>query len=963
MLDVTTNSVPDAITIGAHTQFNQKWICTAASWANQNKDTGLFEGLTPKFWAPREIPEDAVLRKIFWDGWAVREMYEQVGCEYFLFLCSSVLEVKSVLAAMKGGLEKDGSIWWPTWSTFGDKGNHIVFTRFKEYPQWWLEKLGIGMNLKLRGDRFWKAMKRYRRATSACAVPGYSEFGAMKVVTVERNWLGREGWTMYRLHSPITDKEFTVLVRPMIKGADGQSFCLQSGPKSAWNMDLPPLDLLSLGGLCEIGAIKGHCLVVTPQKELPADFVISDPKDEIFSKDPDVFYLNVQSHCHRSTVMRTDSQSILHFGFEPFLAEMVAKYLDSLKDSLTDPKKALHMLNELTEDYDEDDPKDDNSAVLNALAKFVHEVPFSFYKIPYFFRLLVNTKMAGLRSLSGNNDRNAVRVPMPRDWATRRYIAVWEDVIDETGLETDPETRLIKPGECLLAHHPDTEIATWRQPNGYWRYNMLHSMQTLWFVAIYGESFLKWLAKSPAIFVTSHPTGQKQMLENWDGADFDDNVGITWHPPLVDNFRNLRNTPYPSDSMPRPDPAETSMNVPEKFNWTWSDLMPFITKMTEAKGIGHYCNRWMTYNYFLRLGMQQPEKYSYLLTGVFAPMHVLGNHSEVIIDSHAKFGGMGLDLYDKIIADFDKELQFLSPFFYWTGSDGETKSRMSQKTVRRILNHGHGNETTPIDTAVAQVKDLCTEFDSWANETYRTLPATWGDDPILFGMEAFYQPQSMRQAADFVRENYAKHFAFTKDKKERQQQFADAFSWLRSRFEHVDAKQMADLLGTLFHDIYSEVAKQDPDDFNRYRFRSEDLLWNPAVIDHMLWYCLYFAKDQKPQLPLTHQFLVMFDLNRKVRDGEITMEQVQKWAALGVNRNLVTIRPGEGKMNVYLPTQSRGDVLIGYTSDRNALRAFQYNNGKPVVARLAPQVLKDGSVSLMGMFADVQLAEAGSAAA
>lgn len=933
--------------------FRQQYTALAASWQGVDEKTGIPFGLTTTFMNPGEVPADAITRKVFWGEFSVREMYEGAGIDYFVFLCQDAKEVTGVLNAMKSGVQApDGATWWPCWSTFGDKGNHIVFVRGeKMYPSAWMARLGLKAVLNSKGDRFWKFMKRFRRATAHPEL-----FAKMNVLSVQENWKDRSGWTMLTLVNPaiVDAQSFTVLLRPMIHGADGQSFCTAAGVKKAWDRKTGPLDMFSLGGTSAWGSIKGHMLVVTPNKQLPADFVISDPKDEMVMESRDTVYLNIQFHCHRYHFARTDTQSVLHYGFEPMLPGWSQTYLAELKEDLLDAKIAARMLGDVELD-DDGDPVgvEDTAWLMEQVACFYKQTQFEFTKIPYIFRALVNMKAKSLRDLAGSNDRNAVRIELPRSLFTRRYIAVWEDVIDETGLETDPTTHMQRKGECFMNFADGMysgDVVTWRQPNGYWRFNILKAIGPINFILIYGEDIYRWMQKSPAIFVPAED--QHEMLENWDGADFDDNVIVGRGDQIVNHFRAL-----PAFPEERPDVKNPVTTVPAHFQFTWRDVVPFLRQAEKMKGIGYYCNRWMTGNYMLRLGLTD-SKYSYLLSNVTAKFNLLGKSSELIVDSHTKLGGLGLDWANQIIETFESELKYLSPFFIWKDKAGDLRSRMGAKVAARIMGNG-GIVRLPIDESVSLVQEHVSEFEAWADKTYCTLPSTWGLDPILYGMDS-YRPEdeNLNQWTGYTRNLWASLMKSTygiHDQTARIAAFKSANTQIRDLVSDWTYKGTVGVIAGLWQQIYHpDNLRTKADRSGRSRYECEDLLWSPGMV-HETLAALEGITKYAPAFPTNHQFMVTFDIQQKLQSNAITMDQVGKWITLGVKHVQVSLRPGTENMEVFLPVQGRGDVLIGNINDRNALRCSLFNNSQPITATLSPRMLNNGTPSINCLLADVVL--------
>jgi hypothetical protein len=936
--------------------YRQKWTSYVTGWADSDEQTGDLVGPSIKFVKPGELPEDKLVKKVQWGQWSVREMYELADLDYFIFLCENAKELRSVLRHIRGrGLQApDGKTWWPCWASFGDKGNHLVFVEEKLYPAGWLARLGFKSVLKGKGDRFWKFMKRYRRLSAHPEL-----FAQMSVISVQENWMGRAGWTMFNLVNPEIGKPFTVLVRPMIEGADGQSFGTVAGVKRAWGKNTRPLDMWSLGGACFIGAIKGHMMIATPNKKLPADFVISDPKDELVLERTDIFYLNIQAHCHRYSFARTDTQSVLHYGFEPFLAVWSKMYLDELRTELLNPEKASRLLGDV--EMDEDGPiVEDEAWILQKIAVFYRNTKFQFNRIPHIFRLLVNTKTKGLRDLCASNDRNSVRIPLPKALFTRRYIAVWEDVIDETGLETETSTHMLRKGECFMSFSDGIyagEVTTWRQPNGYWRFNILNAIGPINFVLIYGEDIYQWMAKSPAIFVPAED--QAEMLENWDGADFDDNVIVGRGPAIINHFKAL--PPFP-DQKPDVDDAKTV--IPANFSWNWQDLMPYIDQAKAMKGIGFYCNRWMVGNYHLRLALTNPS-YRYLLDNISAPFWLLGRGSEHIVDSHVKLGGTGLEWADAIVKDFETQLRHLSEFFVWTTKGGELKSRMGAKVANRIFMNG-GKVRLPIDDAVDAVRVHVAEFEAWADATYCTLPNSWGLDPVLFAMDTYVPAnQKLYQSAFDIHNLWSSLMMPTRnirDDEQRKLAFKTAHEKMQAHFRNATYKGTVGVVAILWQSIYHPdnlKTKETPGGYSRYT--CEDLLWNPGVVDETLTALEGITKFSVPAFPLQHQFVVTFDISKKLADQKITTTQVGQWATMGVKQFPAILRPGDGKVNVYLPVKltatTNKDVLVGHINDRNAMRCILLNRGQEVRARFASRLLKDGSPSTNALLANVSLKE------
>jgi hypothetical protein len=445
----------------------------------------------------------------------------------------------------------------------------------------------------------------------------------------------------------------------MIEGADGQSFGTAAGVKKAWGIKTQPLKGFSISGCTPVGTLKGHMMVVTPEKEMPADFVISDPKNEMTSSS---FTFNVLFLLHRYTVARTDFQSILHYGLEKFLPEWACIYLGKLKTRLMNSEDARHMLGEVDED-------EEVSFNLAKLARTVQKLPFAFNKVPYFFRALANMMVASFRYLDGSNEQRVLRIPMPSDLFLRRYIAVWEDVIDETGMETSTAEHFLSKDEAIMGLGWTGKVVTWRQPNGTYReWNFITLVPTDDFERYYDDvRFSSWLNASPFCFIAREHN--EVPLARWGGADFDDSVIIGRGSAIVNHFDALAAVPYPAA---RPKDQRPSMNnpLPEGFSMHWGSLHPLIDQAATMRGIGYYCNRWMSWNYFFLLGMQE-QKYHFLLNGVEAPVHVLGNESEVIIDSFAKFGGVGLEGYDKIVKAFEDQVQWTSPSLVWKATQGD----------------------------------------------------------------------------------------------------------------------------------------------------------------------------------------------------------------------------------------------------------------------------------------------------
>ena len=66
-------------------------------------------------------------------------------------------------------------------------------------------------------------------------------------------------------------------------------------------------------------------------------------------------------------------------------------------------------------------------------------------------------------------------------------------------------------------------------------------------------------------------------------------------------------------------------------------------------------------NMALRLSQMYPEQYDSLLRGTESiAVHVLGRQLEVVIDSFAQLGGIGLDYYRELMAAFKKNIGWTS---------------------------------------------------------------------------------------------------------------------------------------------------------------------------------------------------------------------------------------------------------------------------------------------------------------
>lgn len=919
-------------------------VTVCATWAEEkNEDTGLRTGIHMHACDPGQMPEDKELKRAFWGEWGVRIPYENARMPYVVFLCRDAAEILSVLVEVGRGINMRGSAYFPAFALMGDKGCHIVFTQQQMGPKNWLTACGYQFPdaAFTRSDVYWKAMKRFRRTVATCDL-----YIRERVLETKQDFDGVRGATWQKCQSPVTGETYTKLYTPVAWGKngtdvdgygdkhdydwtnDGSSECRSNAftklvgkammEKRGWH--LGPLSGVSIRGCTPAalgGTLKGHLRVNTPAKDLAADFVISDAKAEMVTTGHSEF--GILFTCHKYAGARTDAISVMHYGFEKFLPIWVREYMGSVKTALTDAKLAQRWLSEEISDTDDDEV---SKYALVELQKQVSslDTPWDWHKVPYFFRLLTNALMASFRKYtSQDNDGHKVAIPLPRGLFTRRYVMLWEDATDRYGRPTNTGNHMLAEREVLLAGWTG-KCPSWRQPNGTpkdWVWNDMVSI--LGFSARYSqfEKFEGWVNNSPFAFIAA--ANNKPRLAVNGGEDFDDSEIFGRSSSIVAHFEWLSTLVYPETDHPKP-VMEGAVDGHTVLDWGMQ--MNLLKTVLDNGGIGMFVNPLVAYNMYVRL-IQTDAKWRPLLNGVTAPMYILGRQLEVVIDSYAKFGGIGLNGYKKIYSDFVDQVQWASESIIWRNQYPgmcQWSGRLGAKTSSKLRDRNRLVKL-PLDEAFAAVRTDVAEFSNWVEYRYRTLPTTWGTDRVLWNLDYYPATEEVKHFVSAVMERYAANTANLKgfgSKKAVSEYMENLQNLWKQCLDNQREKENKMVMAELFRQVYNSSPRRRNEQ-DCYRFACEDLLWGSGALYTMFRVVLPDMEcADHLQTPGQIEFPVMDDLKLKLESGKVTASHLIHWRNLGAQNRQAVVRLVDGIPVVFVQHSKTGeDVRIGYTNNRH----------------------------------------------